>query len=218
MNKTATLDTIAIADTYLPTRLPKRFRSARLHLNFDRGPDKMTVAEFWQFCADNNKLRAELTKEGDVIIMPPTGFDTGDKNLDILVQLGNWAKHDRTGIATDSNAGFVLANGAVKAADAAWTLKKRVEKFSREDRQKFLPLCPDFIIELRSRSDTLKELSAKMNEWIENGARLAWLIDPKTKKVHVYRPGRDPEVLQNPQSVIGGDVLPGFELDMTEIW
>lgn len=218
MNKTATVDTIAIADTYFPTRFPKRFKSARMHLNFDRGPDKMTVAEFWQFCADNDKLRAELTKEGDVIIMPPTGFETGDKNLDILVQLGTWAKQDTTGIATDSNAGFVLANGAVKAADAAWTLKERVEKFTREEREKFLPLCPDFIIELRSRSDTLKELLAKMEEWIENGARLAWMIDPKTKKVHIYRPDHNPEVLDNPKRVSGEHVLPGFELDFTEFW
>ncbi|MGH9949359.1 MAG: Uma2 family endonuclease [Pyrinomonadaceae bacterium] len=218
MNETATIETIAIADTYLPTRFPKRFRSARMHINFEPGPDRMSVDEFWQFCADNDKLRAELTKEGDVIIMPPTGFESGDINLEILIQLGTWSKQDKTGIATDSNAGFILPSGAVKASDGSWTLKDRVEQFSSEERKKFLRLCPDFIIELRSQSDIVKELLEKMDEWIENGVRLAWLIDPYRKQVHIYRPDRDPEILDDPKIVSGEDVLSGFELDLTEIW
>lgn len=218
MNKSATVDTIAIADTYFPTRFPKRFRSARMRLDFESGPDKMSPEEFWQFCADNDKLRAELTKEGDVIIMPPTGFETGELNLELGFQLVRWAKKDKTGIVTDSGAAYVLPNGAVKAPDAAWTLKSRVDTFDKEQRQKFLPLCPDFVLELRSPSDTLLEQTAKMDEWIENGARLAWLVDPKTKRVHIYRPGGKPEILENPSKVSGEDVLPGFELDLMQIW
>jgi len=212
------MNTIAITDSFLPTRFPEGFRSARLQVEFENGSKKMTPDEFWQFCADNRKMRAELTKEGEVIIMPPTGFETSERNSEIAFQLGTWARRDKSGIATDSNAGFVLPNGAVYAPDAAWTLRSRVDEFSGEERQKFLPSCPDFVLELLSPSDTLRELTAKMNEYMENGARLGWLIDPKTKQVHVYRHGREPEILQKPERVSGEDVLVGFELDLTEIW
>ena len=212
------MNTIAITDTFFPTRFPEGFRSARLQVEFENGSKKMTPDGFWHFCADNRKLRAELTKEGDVIIMPPTGFETSERNSEIARQLATWAMQLKTGIVTDSNAGFILPNGAVYAPDAAWTLRSRVDEFSDEDRQKFLPLCPDFVLELRSPSDTLSELTAKMNEYMENGARLGWLIDPYRKHVHVYRPDRKPEVFNNPKSVSGEDVLVGFELDLTEIW
>ena len=138
--------------------------------------------------------------------------------MEILMQLRIWAKQDETGIATDSNAGFILPSGAVKASDGSWTLKDRVEQFSSEERKKFLRLCPDFIIELRSQSDVVKELLEKMDEWIENGVRLAWLIDPYRKQIHIYRPNHKPEILDNPKSVSGEDVLSGFELDLTEVW
>jgi Uma2 family endonuclease len=152
----------------------------------------MSPAEFWDFCADNRKLPAELMKEGDVIITPPTGFETSDRNLEILLQLRNWAKIDKIGVVTKSNSGFVLPDAAVYAPDAAGTLRTRVNGFTPEERQKFLPPCPDFVIELRSPSDNLGGLLEKMQEWIENGARLAWLIDPKGRQVHIYRPGREP--------------------------
>lgn len=212
------MNTIAIADTHVPTRFPKRFRSARMHINFDSGPGKMTPDEFWDFCADNRKLRAELTKEGDVIIMPPTGFETSSRNAEITSQLRTWAKADGSGIATDSNAGFVLPNGATYAPDAGWTSVTRLAEFTEEQRQRFLPECPDFLIELMSPSDSLNELQAKMEEYIENGLRLGWLIDPYGKKVHIYRPAREPEILGNPSRVSGEDVLPGFELDLMGIW
>ena len=212
------MNTVAITDTYFPTYFPKGLKYARMHLEFENGRAKMTPDEFWDFCKDNRKLRAELTKEGDVIIMPPTGFETSDRNLEILLQLGNWAKTDKIGIATGSDAGFVLPNGAVYAPDAAWTLKSRVDEFTDQERKKFLPLCPDFVLELRSASDTLSELQTKMDEYIENGARLGWLIDPQTKRVHTYRPNRKAEILENPSSVLGEDVLVGFELNLTQIW
>ena len=163
-------------------------------------------------------MRAELTKEGDLILMPPTGFETSDTNMQILVQLGNWAAKDKTGVATESNAGYILPNGATYAPDAAWTRKSRLDKFTAEERKHFLPLCPDFVIELLSFSDRLNELQAKMYEYLENGLRIGWLIDPYRKKVHIYRPNREPEILENPTRVSGEDVLFEFELELKEIW
>ena len=212
------MNTTAIADTFVPTRFPKRTRSVRLHIEFENEPDKMTSEEFWEFCQENRKLRAELTKDGDVIIMPPTGFETSDRNLEILLQLGSWAKKDKTGRATESNGGFILPNGATYAPDAAWTKNDRLEKFSAEEKKKFLPLCPDFMIELRAPTDNLKELKAKMAEYIENGARLGWLINPKEKEIYIYRANGEIEILQNPQAISGESVLENFELDLTEIW
>jgi len=212
------MNTIAIADDFFPTRFPKRTKSVRLHIEFENEPNKMTPDEFWDFCQENRKLRAELTKDGDVIIMPPTGFETGGRNSEINFQLRLWAKKDKSGRVTDSNGGFVLPNGATYAPDAAWTDKRRIAKFSAEELRKFLPLCPDFVIELRSASDSLKDLREKMEEYIENDVRLGWLIDPKAKKVHVYRPNAKAKILDNPKTVSGEDVLIGFELDLTEIW
>lgn len=212
------MNTTAIADTFVPTRFPKRAKSVRLHIEFENEPDKMTAEEFWEFCQENPQVRAELTKDGDMIIMPPTGFETSDRNLEILLQLGSWAKKDKTGKATESNGGFILPNGATYAPDAAWTKNERLEKFSAEQKKKFLPLCPDFVIELRSSSDNLKEMKAKMAEYIENGAWLGWLINPQEKEVYIYRASGEIEILQNPQAVSGEDVLVDFELYLTEIW
>jgi Uma2 family endonuclease len=208
------MDTIALADAFVL----EKTKSVRLHFEFEDERRKMTSDEFWNFCARNRKLRAELTKDGDVIIMPPTGFETSDKNSELNLQLRIWTKKDKTGVATESNAGFVLPNGATYAPDAAWTSRQRLEKFTEKEREKFLPLCPDFVIELRSSSDSLKDLQAKMAEYIENGARLGWLIDPKNKQVHVYRASGEVEIFDNPKTVSGEDVLENFELDLTEIW
>jgi Uma2 family endonuclease len=178
----------------------------------------MTPDEFWEFCTENRKLRAELTIKGDVVIMPPTGFETGVRNSEINLQLRAWSKTDGTGLATDSNAGFILPNGAIYSPDAAWTSNERLSKFSAEELKRFLPSAPDFVIELRSESDDLSDLKAKMNEYVENGVRLGWLIDPRTKTVHIYRPGRESESRENAGLISGEDVLNGFELDLTEIW
>lgn len=193
-------------------------KSVRLHFEFEDERRKMTSDEFWDFCAQNRKLRAELTKDGDVIIMPPTGFQTSDRNVEIVMQLAIWAKADKSGKVTDSNGGFILENGAVYAPDTSWTDKKRLERFSAEELKKFLPLCPDFVIELRSESDNLKDLQSKMEEYIENGASLGWLIDPKNKQVSVYRANGEIEILESPKTVSGENILIGFELDLTEIW
>jgi Uma2 family endonuclease len=150
--------------------------------------------------------------------MAPTGFESSEENAELVLQLAIWAKKDGTGKVTESNGAYVLPNGATKAPDAAWIRKVRLEQFSPEERKKFLPIAPDFVIELRSASDNLTEQQAEMEEWIENGVRLAWLIDTKTKRVHIYRPNSNAEVLENPSRVSAQDILPGFELDVTEIW
>lgn len=212
------MNTISIADTYLPTRFPPRMKYARMHLEFESGSEKMTPDEFWDFCAENRKIRAELTKDGEVIIMPPTGFETSDRNSEINFQLKKWSKTDKSGTATESNAGYILPNGATYAPDAAWTSNDRLDKFTAEEKKKFLRICPDFVLELRSSSDSLRDLKSKMEEYMENGARLGWLIDPREQKVHIYKPGQKAKMVDNPKTVSGEDILVGFELDLTEIW
>lgn len=209
---------VAVADTILPVPFTADTRSVRLHFDFEDARRKVTPDEFWEFCAKNRKLRAELTKDGDVIIMAPTGFESSEENAELILQLAIWAKEDGTGKVTESNGAYVLPNGATKAPDAAWIRKDRLEQFSAEERKKFLPVAPDFVVELRSDSDSLSDLQEKMEEWIENGVRLAWLIDAKTKRVHIYRPDSNAEILENPSRVSAQDILPGFELDVTEIW
>lgn len=179
---------------------------------------EMTNDEFFALCQQNRDLRLERTAQGDIIVMPPTGFDTGIRNTSITGQLYNWAKKDGTGVACDSSTGFKLPNGADRSPDAAWVLRERLAGFTPEQKQKFLPLCPDFVIELRSPSDRLEDVQARMEEYIANGARLGWLIDPQSSCVHVYRPGSTAEVLQGEQNVSGEAELPGFVLDLRDIW
>ena len=150
--------------------------------------------------------------------MPPTGANTGEGNSEINFQLKLWSKKDKRGKTYDSSTGFKLPNGATVSPDASWILNERLEKFTVEQREKFLHLCPDFVLKLRSASDSLKDLQTKMAEYIENGARLGWLIDPKNKRFHVYRASGEIEILENPDKVSGEDVLQNFELDLTEIW
>ena len=209
---------VNMADGLMPKVLPARTKSVRFHIELDDDAPRMTVDEFWEFCQANPEFRSELTKDGELNVIPPTGFGTSDRNSELNLQLRLWAKKNKTGTATESNAGFILPNGATYAPDAAWTSKKRLEKFTEKEKEKFLPLCPDFVIELRSSSDSLKELQAKMDEYIENGAQLGWLIDPKNKQVHVYRANIKSEILNNPPTVSGENILVGFELELTEIW
>jgi Uma2 family endonuclease len=203
---------------YLPTYFPKDMKFLRLHLDFGDERRKMSHEEFWEFCQKNPNLNAELTKEGDVIIMPPTGWETSDRNSELNFQLRLWSKKDGRGKVADSNGGFILPNGAICSPDSAWILKSRLEKLSKEALEKFLPLCPDFVVEITSPSDSLKNTQAKMIEYIENGALLGWLIHTKTKQVFIYQPNKEVEVLENPTKVSGEPFLTGFELDLTEIW
>lgn len=166
----------------------------------------------------NRDLRLERTAEGELVAMPPTGWETGDKDSELNMQLRQWAKRDGTGRSSSSSTGFVLPNGALRSPDASWIKKSRLETLSSEQRKKYLPLCPDFAIELRSPSDRLSVVREKMREYIENGASLGWLIDPVNKRVHVYRPGEDEREIKEPEKISGSPVLPGFELDLREIW
>lgn len=179
---------------------------------------ELTDEQFFALCQLNRDLRLERTAEGDIIIMPPTGGKTGTRNLEISRQLGNWTKKDGTGAAFDSSTGFKLPNGAERSPDGAWVRRDRLAKLTLEEKEKFLPLCPDFVVELRSPSDDLTNVQAKMREYIENGARLGWLLDPETRQVYIYRPGVAVGVLQDPQEVSGEPEVPGFILDLREIW
>lgn len=202
----------------VPKWLPDRTKRIKYYISFEEDAPKMSPEEFWEFSRRNPNMRAELTKDGEVTLMPPTGFDSSDENSEINFQLRGWAKRDGTGKVTESNGGYILPNDATYAPDAAWIRKSRLDELTAKERKHFLPLCPDFVIELLSFSDRLSELQAKMDEYLENGLRLGWLIDPHRKKIHIYRPDREPEILENPSRVSGEDVLPGFEFDPTEIW
>ena len=178
----------------------------------------LTDDELLRFCAANDDLRIERNKDGELIVMTPAGGETGDKNSDIIADLKIWTRQDGRGRSFDSNTGFTLPDGSMRSPDAAWIELSRWNRLSREDRQRFVPLAPDFVIELRSPSDSIAELKAKMEQWIANGAQLAWLIDPLEQEVSVYRPGESPEVHHHPTTVQGDGLVAGFELVMTRIW
>jgi Uma2 family endonuclease len=182
------------------------------------GIKSMSVEQFYEFCLANRDLRIERTATGEVIIMPPAFSDTGNRNIKIAQQLANWAEQDGTGETFDSSAGFTLPNGATRSPDASWIKLERWNALTEEQKSSFAPICPDFVIELRSSSDTLSGLQNKMQEYIDNGASLGLLIDRKNRKVYIYRPNQEPEILDNPETVSGDPELPGFVLRMAKIW
>ena len=180
---------------------------------------KFTDEELYQIDADNEDFRIESNAAGDLEIMPPPFPETSRKNIAIDARLWIWAEKDQTGVCLESSAKFTLPNGAKRAPDAFWILKERYFALSQAEREeKFARICPDFVVELRSKSDNLRKMQAKMREYIENGARLGWLIDAYEKRVHVYRGDKTIEVLDNPQIISGENVLHEFELNLTEIW
>ena len=178
----------------------------------------MTHEQFYEFCLANRDLRIERTASGDVVIMPPAFSDTGNRNFNLAVQLGSWADQDGTGFGFDSSAGFTLPNGATRSPDVSWIKLERWNGLTEEQKASFAPICPDFVIELRSSSDTLTSLQDKMQEYIANGVLLGWLIDRKNRTVYVYRPNQQPEILDNPEIVGGDPELPGFVMRMAKIW
>jgi Uma2 family endonuclease len=179
---------------------------------------KMTDDEFFDFCHLNRDLRIERTAEGDIEIMSPAGWETSDQNAELTMQVRLWAKKDGRGVVTDSSGGYKLPNGATRSPDVAWVRRSRLAKLTARQKKKFLPLCPDFVIELRSSSDHLAALRKKMEEYIANGAQLGWLIDPTTRRVYVYRPDAEVECLKNPATLSGDPVLREFGLKLAEIW
>ena len=179
---------------------------------------KMSEDDFYKFCEENPDLRIERTKEGDVIIMPPAYTETGGKNFDLAVDFGIWARQNGTGKGFDSSTGFTLPNGAMRSPDVSWVRYERWNALPKEKRKKFAQIAPDFVIELRSETDRLKDLQKKMREYIENGVQLGWLIDPQNKRVHIYRPKVETKVLENPKEVSGEPLLKGFVLNLQGIW
>jgi Uma2 family endonuclease len=150
--------------------------------------------------------------------MPPTGGETSNRNAELTYQVQAWTRRDQAGVAFDSSGGFKLPNGATRSPDAAWVRRSRLAGLTREQKQKFLPLCPDFVIELRSPTDNLQAVLDKMQEYLDNGAQLGWLLDPLTRRVHVYLPQRPPEILDAPNTLSADPLLPGFVLDLRKIW
>jgi Uma2 family endonuclease len=179
---------------------------------------KMSGDEFYDFCMRHEDLNLELSSEGDLIVVPPTGGKTGIRNSKLNFRFGLWAEKDGTGETFDSSSMFSLPNGAKRSPDLCWIKKERWEALSEKEQEKFSPICPDFVVELRSPSDSLKRLQKKMEEYVENGAQLGWLLDPSTRKVYVYRPGAEVEALEDPEAVSGEPLLRGFTLDVRALW
>lgn len=173
---------------------------------------------FFEFCQLNRDLRIERTSQGDLLIMPPTGGETGKINFELIGLFRQWVHVDGTGIGFDSSTGFTLPNGAKRSPDLAWVTRSRWETLTQQQREGFAPLCPDFVVELRSPSDALEYVQAKMREYLDNGAQLGWLIDPPDKKVYVYRPQAQVDCLNNPQTVSGDPILPRFVLEVGNLW
>lgn len=174
--------------------------------------------QFFQLCQVNRDLRFERTATGELIIMLPTGGGTGRHNSGINAQLWLWNQQAQLGEVFDSSTGFKLPNGADRSPDASWVSTEKWNALTPEQQERFLPLCPDFVIELRSPSDSLQSLQDKMQEYIDNGTRLGWLINRQNRQVEIYRQDREKEVLNNPTTLSGEDVLPGFILNMELVW
>lgn len=194
--------------------LPRNAMPIRL-----RPAEPLSDDAYYDLCRKAGDLRVERTADGEIIIMPPTGGETGRRNLELAVALGVWAKKDDTGVCFDSSTEFILPNRAGRSPDASWVKKSRWEALTQRQRDRFPPLCPDFVLELKSPSDDLDDLHAKMREYMENGAELGWLIDPESRRVWIYRAGeREPACLESPDRVSGDPVLAGFVLDLAPIW
>jgi Uma2 family endonuclease len=178
----------------------------------------VTQEQFAVLAASNRELQLERTALGELIVNPPTSWQTGKRNRSIIGQLDRWYEENEQGEAFDCNTGFILPNGANRSPDACWVSQERWDAMTDEQRGTFPNICPDFVVELRSASDSLKSVQEKMQEYMDNGAKLGWLIDPQNRTVEVYRVGLEVEVLSNPTELSGEEVLPGFELNMRRVW
>ena len=187
-------------------------------LNFGSVLKKISDDDFLELCRENEDLEIEMTQNGDLEIMSGTGGRTGRRNSRVTRRVDEWAEKDGSGVCFDSSTTFTLPNGAKRSPDTSWVIFSRWNTLSGDEQDGLPPLCPDFVIEIRSRTDSLKKLQTKMAEYLENGAQLGWLIDSQNKQVFVYRPNAAPEVLENPIKVSGEPLLNGFSLNLQEIW
>ena len=178
---------------------------------------ELTHEQFEELCRHNRDVRLEQTAPGELVVMPPTDGETGKCNAALAGQLWAWNRRSQHGVTFDSSTGFKLPNGATRSPDAAWVSSERWNALTPEEKRRFVPLCPDFAIELVSPSDSVQDIQAKMREYLENGLRLGWLIDPDTNQIEVYQPDRPVDVLHQPQSISGNPVLPGFILELSDI-
>jgi Uma2 family endonuclease len=179
---------------------------------------ELTDEQFYQLCSNNRNLCFERNANGDLLIMSPTGGETGNRNIEIAYQLQAWSRQNKSGLAFDSSTGFKLPNGANRSPDASWIPLNKWNSLTKEQQQKFIPLCPDFIIELLSLSDRLVDTPNKMREYLANGTYLGWLINCQNQQVEIYRQRQDAEMLDSPQSLSGENILPGFILNLEPIW
>ncbi|OKH18035.1 hypothetical protein NIES593_22510 [Hydrococcus rivularis NIES-593] len=179
---------------------------------------KLTEDQFYQLCRANPDIKFERNAKGEIIIMSPTGGETGNRNAEIIIEFGVWNRQSQLGKLFDSSTGFQLPNGADRSPDVAWIKQERWDALTVEQKERFPPIAPDFVLELMSPGDRLQELQEKMREYIENGVQLGWLINRKSRQVEIYRPGQQVEILDNPATLSGEDVLPGFVLDLQIVW
>ncbi|MGK7905485.1 MAG: Uma2 family endonuclease [Hormoscilla sp.] len=178
---------------------------------------ELTDEQFDQVCQANRDLKFERNAKGELIVMALTGGETGRRNIKLSARLENWSSQSDLGVAFDSSTGFRLPNSAIRSPDAAWVRKERWSALTALQRKKYVPLCPDFLVELRSPSDELENIQQKMREYLENGLQLGWLIDPEMHQVEIYRPDREVEVLSGPTALSGEEILPGFVLELKGI-
>jgi Uma2 family endonuclease len=179
---------------------------------------KLTDDQFYQLCRENPDVKLERNAKGEIIIMPPTGGETGNRNFEIAVEFGVWNRQHKLGVCFDSSTCFKLPNGANRSPDVAWIKKDRWDALTPEQQEKFPPIAPDFVLELMSPSDDLKDTQAKMQEYIDNQVKLGWLINPPARQVEIYRQGQPVEILDAPTELSGEDILPGFILDLQIVW
>ena len=179
---------------------------------------ELTQEQFYQLCINNRDLHIERNANGDLVIMPPTGGQTGNRNGRLTQQLFNWSDSNATGIAFDSSTGFILPNGANRSPDASWIPLTKWDVLTEREKQRFLPLCPDFAVELLSPNDNLAKTQEKMQEYLDNGMVLGWLINPVQQQVEIYRQSKQVEILNAPDNLSGENVLSGFVLDLQSIW
>ncbi len=188
-----------------------------LILKIPRHFDVFSDDELYAFCMANPELSIERDENGQVLMAPPTGFEGSSRNMSIGSMIWQWNFKKKVGKVTDSNGGYILPDNSMRAPDVGWLSNERLATITLEDRKKFAHVCPDFVIELRSESDNLKELQAKMEKWLENGVRLGWLVDPQTQTTLIYRPNREPESKLFTETLSGEDVLIGFEMNVAEV-
>lgn len=187
-------------------------------LHFSSVMKRLGEDGFFEFCGLNKELGIELASSGDLLILPLLGGEAGIRNAALTARLGEWVGKDGSGLGFASSTLFTLPNGAKRSPSVSWARNERWQQLSEKEQEQFPPICPDFVVELRSPSDSLRTLKKKMQEYVENGAQLGWLIDPSEKKVYVYRPQSAVERLDDPQTISGDPLLPGFTLDVQSLW